>query len=57
MASKNDAEAASDPIVEQGAIAKEQGVSIDECPYAAQGDTRAKWFAGFGEADPEAAAE
>lgn len=43
-----------DPVVDQGQQAKELGLTADACPYIAQGDNRAKWFAGLGEADPEA---
>lgn len=43
-----------DPVVDQGAQAKELGLTAADCPYVAQGDNRAKWFAGLGEADPEA---
>lgn len=54
MAAKKEA-AAADPIVEQGEMAKELKLTAAaDCPYAAQGDVRAKWFEGFGEADPEA---
>ena len=75
MADENEDVAAVDPIVDQGAQAKElkltaadcpyaaQGAQAKElkltaadCPYAAQGDARAKWFEGFGEADPDAPA-
>lgn len=54
MADKKVADAAADPIVEQGEQAKELKLSATDCPYSAQGDARAKWFEGFGEADPEA---
>lgn len=53
MADKKEA-AAADPIVGQGKMAKELKLTAADCPYAAQGDVRAKWFEGFGEADPEA---
>lgn len=43
-----------DPVEDQGAQAKELGLTAADCPYVAQGDNRAKWFAGLGEADPEA---
>ncbi len=49
-------DAAVDPVVDQGAQAKELKLSAADCPYASQGDNRAKWFKGFGEADPEAPA-
>ncbi len=55
MADKKEA-AAADPIVDQGAQAKELKLTAADCPYAAQGDARAKWFEGFGEADPDAPA-
>ena len=55
MAAKDNADAAVDPVVDQGRIAKEQELTVADCPYSAQGDTRAKWFEGFGEADPDAA--
>lgn len=45
-----------DPIMDQGAQAKELKLTAADCPYAAQGDARAKWFKGFGEADPDAPA-
>ncbi len=45
-----------DPVVDQGAQAKELKLSAADCPYSAQGDNRAKWFEGFGKADPEAPA-
>ena len=54
MADENEAAVAADPIVEQGEMAKELKLTAADCPYVAQGDTRAKWFEGFGEADPEA---
>lgn len=55
MADKKEA-AAADPIVDQGAQAKELKLTAADCPYAAQDDARAKWFEGFGEADPDAPA-
>ena len=55
MADKKEA-AAADPIVDQGAQAKELEHTAADCPYGAQGDARAKWFKGFGEADPDAPA-
>lgn len=55
MADKKEA-AAADPIVDQGAQAKELKLTAADCPYALQGGARAKWFEGFGEADPEAPA-
>jgi len=55
MADKKEA-AAADPIVEQGLQAKELKLAASDCPYTAQGEARAKWFSGFGEADPEAPA-
>lgn len=54
MADKKVAEATVDPVVDQGLQAKELKLTAADCPYVAQGDTRAKWFEGFGEADPEA---
>ena len=45
---------AEDAVLEQGSQAKAAGASAADCPYAAQGDSRAKWFEGFGDADPEA---
>lgn len=56
MADENEDVAAVDPIVDQGAQAKELKLTAADCPYAAQGDARAKWFEGFGEADPDAPA-
>lgn len=57
MADKKEAEAAAvDPIVDQGAQAEELKLTAADCPYGAVGDNRAKWFEGFGEADPEAPA-
>ena len=44
-----------DPVEDQGAQAKELGLGVAGCPYSAQGENRAKWFAGLGAADPEAA--
>lgn len=55
MADKKEA-ATADPIVDQGAQAKELKLTAADCPYGAQGDARAKWFEGFGEADPDAPA-
>lgn len=54
MADENEEVIAADPIVEQGEQAKELKLTAADCPYAAQSDVRAKWFEGFGEADPEA---
>lgn len=54
MADKKVAEAAVDPVVEQGEMAKELKLTAADCPYAGAGDARTKWFEGFGEADPEA---
>ena len=51
-----EAEAAVDPIADQGAQAKELKLTAADCPYGVAGDNRAKWFEGFGEADPEAPA-
>lgn len=56
MADENEEVIATDPIVEQGAQAKELKFTAADCPYAAQGDARAKWFEGFGRADPDAPA-
>lgn len=56
MADKKVAEAAADPVVDQGAQAKELNLTAADCPYGAAGDNRDKWFKGFGEADPEAPA-
>lgn len=56
MAEKKAAEATADPIVDQGARAKELKLTAADCPYGAAGDNRDKWFEGFGEADPEAPA-
>lgn len=47
---------AADPVVDQGAQAKELNLTAADCPYGVAGDNRAKWFEGFGEADPEAPA-
>lgn len=54
MADKKVAEAAVDPVVDQGQQAKELKLTAADCPYISQGDNRAKWFEGLGEADPEA---
>lgn len=56
MADENEDVVAADPIVDQGAMAEELNLTAADCPYGAQGDSRAKWFEGFGEADPEAPA-
>lgn len=55
MADENEDVVATDPVVDQGAQAKELKLTAADCPYGAAGDNRDKWFEGFGEADPEAA--
>lgn len=56
MADKKTEDVAADPVVDQGAQAKELNLTAADCPYGAAGDNRDKWFKGFGEADPEAPA-
>lgn len=35
------------PVHQQGATAKEIGLTRADCPYAADGPNRAAWLAGF----------